>query len=410
MNITLSMVWPATLWLLWLAKVSSVPVPPSTDESHHYHNLDGHNYYHNKRLDQAAPFRPIQLTLQELQKGSRQHDLKEALATHGMVAVVESHEGSPPTQPFKGREIALEHWCQCHHKMASTHQGNIETTTKSSPTSSSMQVIYLQEPNSNNPSSPTRTKRTTLASATIGDASPLALDSNIQQQCGEEVYEAMEDLRDSIHQVTEAFVKALDAILAPHAQPLLHDVHGKSYTTLASVIQAATHLEHYHVYEKQAYAQDRAQAASEEFTNPDTSSMALDFHTDAGLFLAFVPGYDCQHDHAPSSASITPDSFWIRDDGQARPVEFAPHTRAVIMLGAGAEQWLDTKDVLHLKATQHAVQIQPQQTRAWYGKSKYGTISGKAHKNGKCCTASHPTFIMYLYCLLLFNRIIDCCH
>ncbi|KAL7580497.1 hypothetical protein ACA910_003628 [Epithemia clementina (nom. ined.)] len=37
------------------------------------------------------------------------------------------------------------------------------------------------------------------------------------------------------------------------------------------------------------------------------------------------------------------------------------------MLGAGAEHWVSTLPHMKLKATRHAVQMQPSQVRAWYG-------------------------------------------
>ena len=37
------------------------------------------------------------------------------------------------------------------------------------------------------------------------------------------------------------------------------------------------------------------------------------------------------------------------------------------MLGAGAQHWLDTSNRQSLKATRHAVHMQPGESRAWFG-------------------------------------------
>lgn len=103
--------------------------------------------------------------------------------------------------------------------------------------------------------------------------------------------------------------------------------------------------------------------------------MTLDFHTDAGLFLTFVPAHDCDGIHNNNANDA---SFFVRtttNNGTVHAVTFPPNTRAVIMIGAGAQQWLRQQHhddaVPRLAATVHAVRMPDGQSRrAWYGKSK----------------------------------------
>ena len=119
----------------------------------------------------------------------------------------------------------------------------------------------------------------------------------------------------------------------------------------------ANHLEHFHVYNKEP------EVGSFELVGntPDT----LQWHTDAGLFLAFVPGVTCGKD------GDTPDtSFWVMDPATRRPARAVfPRGSIAIMMGVGAEHWMDTPG-LALKATKHAVKMKHGITRAWYGMSK----------------------------------------
>ena len=288
-----------------------------------------------------AAYLPLSLTLEDLEGGTRNEELIQALQKNGIISIVGGYRSE--------KELALDEFCQCQ----AAHRDDF---TRLIP---STQEIALEDG---------MTKRTTLASATVGDDMPLALDEKVEAICGSPAAEAMEDLRDSVSAVSQAFIKAIDQIALPSQSPILHDIYGQPYSSMSSIIKSATHLEHFHIYEKAAVStahgnhQDTLQGSHQ-----DTKT--LDFHTDAGLFLVFVPGYNCQGDNRSDS-----NSFWIRDaEGQALPVKFSHDTQAVVMLGAGAERWLKTS--IPLKATQHAVTMQPGQRRAWYGKSKLSVYS-----------------------------------
>jgi len=183
--------------------------------------------------------------------------------------------------------------------------------------------------------------RATLATATMG-TSPLPL-------TGPCALPSLEKLRDTVADASEAFVAALDRLVPRHGVPVLRNRHGGSYQTVTDVIQSAQHLEHFHVYSK-----------SELETIEEGE--VLPFHTDAGLFLAFVPGIDCE------SLESAEDSLLVKDGGVTKVARFAPGTVG-ILLGIGAEEWLSQSEGL-LRATHHSVQMAPGQVRAWYGKSE----------------------------------------
>ena len=290
----------------------------------------------------GVPYKPALLTLKALKNEDKKKEnedlLLQALATTGMFAI----ERDDSDVTASTAHLALEEWCRCAAENTGSNKDNAGTFT---------QVMELEDG---------MTQRTTLASATVG-TELLALN---EEMCGPTVTALMEDLRDDMAQVSQAVVQALDRVVSSRtgSSTLLYDTNGKSYKTVSSIVADATHLEHFHVYEKK-----QAQEESHQKT--------LAFHTDAGLFLAFVPGYDCQdlQDIDTSTSANNHHSFWIRDaDGIERPVQFdSQKTRAVVMMGAGAEQWLFSQQQSNvesqplLRATTHAVELQPGQTRAW---------------------------------------------
>jgi hypothetical protein len=168
----------------------------------------------------------------------------------------------------------------------------------------------------------------------------------------------LESLRDDLAAVNQVFIKALDRLLhgtstsmaqaseePPH---LLKNNYGGIYPTMESIVEASNNLEHFHLYSKTS--------------DDESKKQTRELHMDAGLFLSFLPAYSC-HSNAPD------ESFYVQDmEGVIRPAEFAPNT-VTIMLGIGAEEWLQT--AVPLKAARHAVRMNAGESRAWYGMSKY---------------------------------------
>ena len=256
--------------------------------------------------------------LNDLLLGRRFDEFSSAMISSGIISVPLTHEH---------RQAALEGLCSCRDQMLS-----IEGTDQAT----------LNDP---------ATLRTTLATATAG-TTPLPLPDDLTQVCGRDTAEAMEGLRDDVATVTDAFVVALDRLLGNGSNQLMRNAYNGVYTTVSSIQSSAKNLEHFHVYEKQTQTEEDLNVDA--MSNKDKS---LFWHTDAGLFLAFVPALDCSH------PGETDKSFWV--DG--KPVKFSPNS-VTIMLGAGAEHWLNTQ--ASLKATRHAVRMEPGQVRSWYGMSK----------------------------------------
>lgn len=214
------------------------------------------------------------------------------------------------------------------------------------------------------------TVRTTLATATIGQT-PLPLPSSLHEICDQDLLPTLELLRDQVAMASDVFISALDRLVFGTARVasgtaapcLLRDKDGSVYSTIKSIVSKSTNLEHFHLY-----AKDK-EALSREADPLNT----LDFHTDAGLFLAFLPAQHCQVYNNnvvfEEEEEEEDQSFYLQDvDGIVRRAVF-PRGSIAVMLGEGAQHWLQTS--MDLQATRHAVRMQPGDTRAWYGMSKY---------------------------------------
>jgi len=242
--------------------------------------------------------------------------------------------------------------------------------------------------------------RRTLASATVvhnengagGGAgshqhhsAALELPSWVQDNCGKEAYDSFEELRDVVADVAEMFVERLDRESKASK--------GESYGQLLS---RADHLEHFHVYTKSSisspeeYDDEGGLRSTGRVHLTDEKShghvawegetSTLDYHTDAGFFLSFVPAMNCQ------SYTTDTSSFYLK--GQEEPIAFEDD-EVVIMLGAGAQYWLppheqgygaggDLQEQYPFLAASHALRLSPDTHRTWYGKMHLTPSSFKA--------------------------------
>ena len=287
----------------------------------------------------------------------RSEDFRQALSSNGLLAVkLDDDEDSDFFYP-NDRRIALDGLCSCvdHPEFLNMDQTHELTLMGSS------------------------TSRTSVATATVGLENPLPLPKGMEETCGETVVDAMEGLRDVVASVSKTFVSALDASVVDNpsnsdknSQTILRDEYGRSFKSVSEIVDSANHLEHFHVYtNKQA-------GSSSRISEPAT---AWDWHTDAGLFLVFVPAWDC-------NGGDSDESFYYRDtDGNTVRAKFDGGRTAIVMLGQGAQDWLklagqsqtETKKSPLLKATSHSVRWAaegeeksigdnlPKQRRAWYG-------------------------------------------
>lgn len=298
-------------------------------------------------------------TIEELQTRQRRHELKDALSSTGILAISFDHVDVSQNYAHD-RQTALKGLCDCHDHPDFLHMDQTRS-------------IILPDDS---------TKRTSVGTATVGMDFPLPLPSDLEDLCGPETVRAMESLRDAIADVSVAFAFALEDLIEEYTHgnvlPLLQDKHGgKSYHTLSSIVKSANHLEHFHVYSKEMDRNNDNDSSGDS----DDFSAAWDWHTDAGLFLVFVPALNCMREEQPQDTS-----FWYKDfNGRPIQARFDGSTTAIVMLGQGAEDWLSlavpSNEVasrpLRLKATVHSVRwgtplFTPQngaslQQRSWYG-------------------------------------------
>lgn len=203
-------------------------------------------------------------------------------------------------------------------------------------------------------------RRTTLATATAGLDRPVALPD---LGCGADAARTAEAARDVVARATgDAFLPALDRALgANYADAVLRDVDGRAYPDVASVVadESAVHPEHFHAYSRPTEHDD------------DDDDRALDWHADAGLFLAFLPGRSCRRNN-----DALDESFHVSVPGRGERVAVFPapssprETVVAFMLGVGAEHWLSWNESTATprpRATRHAVVLKPGDERVWYG-------------------------------------------
>ena len=294
----------------------------------------------------------IQELLQPTQQGEK--NLHDILTTSGLLAI-----RVPVVNDQYSKMNHLNQLCQCKDSLDKVKGGR--------------QVTLTDEV----------TVRSTIATATKGSDYPLPLpEHDIRSMCGSNVLDALMETREVVsHVVTKAFVPAVDRFVTYYSsgstssqqRPIL-DVKGRQgYTTMADIVRDGTHLEHFHVYSKNS--------SNDYPTNPtptDSSVVdeALDWHTDAGLFLAFIPGQSCNDDDSTDESfrvsipSYHNGNLITQEQRAIFPTANENEVIVAIMLGAGAQHWLNMPNDFSFKATKHAIKMMENSARVWYGMSK----------------------------------------
>jgi len=311
----------------------------------------------------AEQYHVASFTSEQLHHGSKQTDdlLTDILTTTGILSIripLEYQAGSDDSLSSSSHNSdVLSGLCGCQNNLGSRIQGGEE---------------FLLDDGI--------TLRKTIATATTGIDRPIPLPrGDIVRECGVETYHELERARRHVSEaVSSVFLPALDRLIAAEvastagsssSHNLLDRTNGLSYQSVTSIVKDAVNLEHFHAYSKH----DRTDTRTHE-SDPVTD-YALDWHTDGGLFLAFLPAKVCAtHDTNPN---IRDDhSFYIQHPNSNQELQaIFPRTTTsnnkeitvAIMLGAGSEQWLQTPDSLPLRATRHAVKMTTNDVRVWYG-------------------------------------------
>mmetsp|Transcript_41344 Transcript_41344/g.74530 ORF Transcript_41344/g.74530 Transcript_41344/m.74530 type:complete len:769 (+) Transcript_41344:96-2402(+) len=298
------------------------------------------------------------------------------------------------------RKRALSHLCDCPTFRSS---GSSTSPARGGVTNDDGAITF-EEALQSNPKDlqqitlPDGTVRRTLASATVGfdghdvkgagggssqqhHATALELPLWVQDNCGRDAYDSFEDLRDVVADVVDVFVERLDQENKLSNGETLEK--GQNYR---QILSSANHLEHFHVYTKSStssleeddeeggFRKIGGTRVVDDETNGHVTSKkdtsTLDYHTDAGFFLSFVPAMSCR------SYTTDNSSFYLK--GQKEPVTFE-EDEVVIMLGAGAQYWLpsheqsgggsgDLQKQYPFLAASHALRLSPDTHRTWYGK------------------------------------------
>lgn len=194
-------------------------------------------------------------------------------------------------------------------------------------------------------------KQTQLADGTIRKTWATVKGTNVPSpDCGPG--KTIDRLRVYVAEAAQTFVSVWDTeVLGKSGKSMLQTISQHEYDTIQSIVDSSTQLEHFHVYSK---------PISPHATTTTSSRTTLHAHTDAGMFLAFVPALNC------GPVDNEDETFWAEhpSTGLLEPIQFLDNT-VVIMMGTGAEQWLKLSK--SVRATRHAVQMNPGTLRAWYG-------------------------------------------
>ena len=330
------------------------------------HSQDMDTYMYN-----VPTFTPL-----DLQLGLQDHLLHQTLTTNGLLAIriPTSASVSASASGHDYDHDLLAGICHCRE-----HFGEINGGDK----------VLLADG---------LTTRSTLATATMGTDHPLPLPQrDIRDKCtdtgtdtGTDTYNSLERARDYVSQAaSEFFVPALDRLIreasasssgmmnpGDHANNnvgILRKKNGFNYSTVSSIIQDSVNLEHFHSYSKKndIASEDESENENEKVPTRTAIDQALDWHTDGGLFLAFLPAKSCNGDSGIDTDTDT--SFHLKMYGSNQevravfPKKQQGEVIVAIMLGAGSESWLHTPPSLKLRATRHAVKMSGGDERAWYG-------------------------------------------
>eukprot|EP01082_Thalassiosira_pseudonana_P012323 g11060.t1 g11060 contig48:59168-61539(+) len=351
-----------------------------------------------------------QLLLSNTQSNTELNLHKLLYDSHGIVRVSVDSTTTTTTTTTNNNDInnlaatrkqALSSLCTC----PTFTSGAFEEVVQSHP--KDLQQIIL----------PDGSVRRTIATATVGfdtvetvaasssslmkEAHPLELPRFFQSQCGVDAYNSLEDLRDVVASVVDLFVGQLDVErngVRDSGEGVRRAEIGEGRESYRDILGGANHLEHFHVYSKPSSSDDDATA-----TGP-----TLDYHTDAGFFLAFVPAMDCH------SSLVDNTSFYLKNNNggeiEIQALQFR-EDEVVIMMGAGAQYWLNggekqRDNTQPLVAASHALRLQPNAHRAWYGKMHLlpATLASNAFKSNRDASSSSvkygdvlPTFQLENY-------------
>lgn len=212
-----------------------------------------------------------------------------------------------------------------------------------SSTNSAKEVVYLDG-----------TKRSTWAAPSSGSI----------QTC-DVLNEASRLMRNQIGEVTYNLALKIDDMLSKLGQSVVFpksSPDGVGYN-LSELVSQGEQLDHFHIYSSNPSSG----------TSTEKVFRTIDWHTDYGFALAFVPG-QVMIDDTSSPHKYTPSKdFFIRlPDGSRREVSFTADDDVVILLGDGVSHINNVidDDEVNLRAVPHSFVMPDDKDvlRMWYGR------------------------------------------
>jgi hypothetical protein len=133
---------------------------------------------------------------------------------------------------------------------------------------------------------------------------------------------------------------------------LLTKKDGGVYHSFDEMIKGAKHLDHFHVYEKRGHK----------------DQLALDFHTDQGLFIGIVPSIRISEHNLNKEE----DSFMVKlKDNIVAQVRLPENGDVVVFMIGDGSNYLNPHSHYGMRAVPHALHLEasPDKTlRAWFGR------------------------------------------
>ncbi|KAJ8606830.1 hypothetical protein CTAYLR_009176 [Chrysophaeum taylorii] len=167
----------------------------------------------------------------------------------------------------------------------------------------------------------------------------------------------VEEFRAKVLDVVEIFANRFSSVYDLESSKILRsEKAGKSYDTVVDVLEHGEHLEHFHVYSRD----------DGEDADVMKKKNTLEFHTDQGLFIAFVPPLNSKDDSPVATFSVE-----LRSGARvAAPIEDPEYKDSLFfMLGDGVEQFINENlggSGPALRSCPHALEMRGGD-RVWYG-------------------------------------------
>jgi hypothetical protein len=186
----------------------------------------------------------------------------------------------------------------------------------------------------------------------------------------EELSRVADPVRKQVGEVVSYLALLMDASLAKQGHtvvfPTASTRDGVEGYSLHELVSKGEQLDHFHIYSNTENSSDSKTAERK----------TIDWHTDYGFALAFLPGYIVNDDDTSTRKYTPSKGFFIQlPDGSPQEVTFTEEDDVVILLGDGVahiNSAIENHDDINLRAVPHAFvmpdNINREAVRMWYGR------------------------------------------